>query len=86
MKKWIKGLFIEDDGNPSIGSLAFLIIVLVYGFDYVWSVVRIQPLRMSATDIAWLAVSLYAVKKIAPAFQGIKAYFGGKKDDHQPQP
>lgn len=86
MKNWIKSLFVESDGNPSIGSLAFLIIVLVYVFDYIWSAVKIQPLRVSATDIAWLAVSLYATKKIAPTFQGIKAYFGGKRDDDKPQP
>jgi hypothetical protein len=85
MITWIKSLFEEKEGNPSIGSLAFLLIVAVYGFDYVWSVVKVQPLRMNATDIAWLAVSLYCVKKIAPAFQGIKAYFGGK-NDNQPQP
>lgn len=82
---WIKGLFEEREGTPSIGSLAFILVVAVYGFDYVWSVVKVQPLRMTATDIAWLAVSLYAVKKIAPAFQGVKAFFGGK-NDNQPQP
>ena len=85
MLNWIKSLFVEGEGSPSIGSLAFLIVIAVYGFDYVWSVVKVQPLRVSATDIAWLAVSLYAVKKIAPAFQGIKAFFGGK-NDNQPQP
>lgn len=85
MFTWLKGLFEEKEGNPSIGSLAFLLIVAVYGFDYVWSVVKVQPLRMNATDIAWLAVSLYCVKKIAPAFQGIQSYFGGK-NDNQPQP
>lgn len=86
MKKWVRDLLVEGDGNPSIGSLAFLIVVLVYSFDHIWSAVKIQPLRMSSTDIAWLAVSLYGVKKLAPLFQGIKAHFGGKKDDHQPQP
>ncbi len=85
MIAWIKSMFVEGDNNPSIGSLAFLLIVACYGFDYVWSVVKVQPLRMTATDIAWLAVSLYAVKKIAPAFQGIRSYFGGK-NDNQPQP
>lgn len=85
MLNWIKSLFVEKEDGPSIGSLAFLVIIAVYGFDYVWSVVKVQPLRMTATDIAWLAVSLYAVKKIAPAFQGIKAFFGGK-NDNQPQP
>ncbi len=85
MLNWIKSLFVEGEGSPSIGSLAFLIVIAVYGFDYVWSVVKVQPLRMTATDVAWLAVSLYAVKKIAPAFQGIRSYFGGK-NDNQPQP
>jgi hypothetical protein len=85
MLNWIKSLFIEKEDGPSIGSLAFLIVIAVYCFDHVWSVVKVQPLRMTATDIAWLAVSLYAVKKIAPAFQGIKAFFGGK-NDNQPQP
>ena len=85
MWNWIKSLFVEGEGSPSIGSLAFLIVIAVYGFDYVWSVVKVQPLRVSATDIAWLAVSLYAVKKISPAFQGIRSYFGGK-NDNQPQP
>ena len=85
MLNWIKSLFVEKEDSPSIGSLAFLIVVAVYGFDYVWSVVKVQPLRMTATDIAWLAVSLYAVKKISPAFQGIKTFFGGK-NDNQPQP
>jgi len=84
MLNWIKSLFVEKEDSPSIGSLAFLIVIAVYGFDYVWSVVKVQPLRVSATDIAWLAVSLYAVKKIAPAFQGIQSYFGGK-NDNQPQ-
>ena len=86
MLNWIKSLFVEKEDSPSIGSLAFLIVVAVYGFDYVSSVVKVQPLRMTATDIAWLAVSLYATKKIAPAFQGIKAYFGDRKNDNQPQP
>ena len=85
MLNWIKSLFVEGEGSPSIGSLAFLIVIAVYGFDYIWSVVKVQPLRVSATDIAWLAVSLYAVKKIAPAFQGVRSYFGGK-NDNQPQP
>jgi hypothetical protein len=81
MRKWLKGLFTEKENSPSIGSAAFALIVLIFGFDYVWSAIRVQPLRMSATDIAWLAVSLYAVKKIAPMFQGIKAYFGDKNAD-----
>lgn len=81
MLNWIKSLFVEKEDSPSIGSLAFLIVIAVYSFDHIWSVVKIQPLRMTATDIAWLAVSLYAAKKIAPAFQGIKAFFGGKNDD-----
>jgi len=81
---WIKSLFMEKEDTPSIGSLAFIIVIAIYGFDYVWSVVKVQSLRMTATDVAWLAVSLYAVKKIAPAFQGIKAFFGGK-NDNQPQ-
>jgi len=85
MLNWIKSLFMEKEDSPSIGSLAFLIVIVVYGFDYVWSVVKVQQLRMTATDVAWLAVSLYAVKKIAPAFQGIKAFFGGR-NDNQPQP
>ena len=85
MLQWIKDLLVEKEGSPSIGSLAFVFIIAVYGFDYVWSVIKVQPLRISATDIAWLAVSLYAVKKIAPAFEGIKAYFGGKNDDQSPR-
>jgi hypothetical protein len=85
MLNWIKSLFVEKEDSPSIGSLAFLIVIGVYAFDHIWSAVRVQPLRMTATDIAWLAVSLYTVKKIAPAFQGIKAFFGGK-NDNQPQP
>ena len=82
---WIKSLFMEKEDTPSIGSLAFIIVIVVYGFDYVWSAVKVQPLRMTATDVACLAVSLYAVKKVAPAFQGIKAFFGGR-NDNQPQP
>ena len=84
MFQWAKNLFTEGE-NPSIGSVAFLLVIILFSFDYVWSVVRVQTLRMSATDIAWLAVSLYAVKKIAPAFDGIKTYFGGKNDNQPPR-
>lgn len=85
MIDWIKNLFQEEEPGPSIGSLAFILIVLMYCFDYGWSIIKVQPLRVSPTDVAILAVSLYAVKKAAPAFEGLKDFLEKKKNDDKPQ-
>lgn len=66
---WIRALFVEGEGNPSIGSVCVVVVILCWGFDYVWSAVKAQPLRLTAADLAWLVATLYAIKKVVPAIQ-----------------
>ena len=73
---FLKDLFIEGEGKPSIGSVCFCVFVLGFTGCMIYAQVAGKAMPVTAEGCALIAVAIYGCKKAAGIVEAAKKAVG----------